>query len=70
MNATLSPAASRARYQYNRKYVDAYWERRAAKMQAIEGDEVALKSELAKLKRIAIDVASRISEITLKLENI
>ena len=70
MSTTLSPAASRAKYQYNRKYVGAYWERKAAKKQAIESDEVALRSELAKLKRISIDVANRISEITNKLENI
>lgn len=31
----LSPAAARAKYEYNKKYVDQYWERRAAKMQGI-----------------------------------
>lgn len=29
MKTGLSPEARRARYQYNKKYVDAYWERRS-----------------------------------------
>ena len=31
MSTKLSPEAARAKYQYNKKYQQAYWERRAAK---------------------------------------
>ncbi len=32
----LSPEAQRAKYQYNKKYVDAYWERRARRTETTE----------------------------------
>lgn len=32
----LSPEAQRAKYQYNKKYVDAYWERRAKRTETTE----------------------------------
>lgn len=31
MSGKLSPEARRARYEYNKKYMDAYWERRSRK---------------------------------------
>ncbi len=31
MSTKLSPEAARLKYQYNKKYQDAYWERKAAK---------------------------------------
>ena len=34
MSSKLSPEAARAKYQYNKKYQQAYWERRAAKEKA------------------------------------
>lgn len=35
----LSPEAQRAKYQYNKKYVDAYWERRARRTETTEKRE-------------------------------
>lgn len=44
MSTKLSPEAARAKYQYNKKYQQAYWERRAAKEKAIAEQE-AIKLE-------------------------
>lgn len=36
MSEKLSPEARRAKYLYNKKYVDAYWERRSRTEETIE----------------------------------
>lgn len=33
MSERLSPEARRAKYQYNKKYIDAYWERRSRRVE-------------------------------------
>lgn len=43
MSSQLSPAASRAKYLYNKKYQDAYWERRAQRESQGESSEPAEK---------------------------
>lgn len=52
MSEKLSPEARRARYEYNKKYVDAYWERRSRKTE-IETTETSLsgKKESKTVKR-------------------
>lgn len=38
MNRKLSPGAARAKYEYNKKYQDRYWERKAAKQSQQKAD--------------------------------
>lgn len=46
----LSPEARKARYQYNKKYQDAYWERRSQKTDT-ETTETATDSSTKTVKR-------------------
>lgn len=55
----LSPEAQRAKYQYNKKYVDAYWERRAKRTETTEERTSGRSSVEVRVSFPEIDVPNR-----------
>lgn len=51
----LSPEAQRAKYQYNKKYVDAYWERRAKRTETTE-ERTSGRSVRKTVERSSVEV--------------
>lgn len=47
----LSPEARKARYQYNKKYQEAYWERRSQKTETTETTETAKGVKKSRTKK-------------------
>lgn len=59
MSTKLSPEAARAKYQYNKKYQQAYWERRAAKEKAIAEQEATKLEDAAAATLDTVSVPRR-----------
>lgn len=59
MSQKLSPEARRAKYLYNKKYMDAYWERRARKTETetIETSRSGIKQDRTTKKTIEFIVS-------------
>lgn len=60
MSSQLSPSASRAKYLYNKKYQDAYWERRAQREAQGEVSKAVVKKSR---KRVVTDEKTTLEEI-------
>ena len=60
MSSQLSPSASRAKYLYNKKYQDAYWERRAQREAQGEVSKAVVKKSR---KRVVADEETTLEEI-------
>jgi hypothetical protein len=58
----LSPEAQRAKYQYNKKYVDAYWERRAKRTETSEETKSG-RSVRKTVERSSVEVRISFPEI-------
>lgn len=58
----LSPEAQKAKYQYNKKYVDAYWERRAKRTETTE-DRKAGRTVRKTVERSSVEVRVSFPEI-------
>lgn len=58
----LSPEAQRAKYQYNKKYVDAYWERRAKRTETTE-ERASGRSVRKTFERSSVEVRVSFPEI-------
>lgn len=58
----LSPEAQRAKYQYNKKYVDAYWERRAKRTETTE-ERASGRSVRKTVERSSVEVRVSFPEI-------
>lgn len=57
MSTKLSPEAARAKYQYNKKYQQAYWERRAAREKA-QAEASAQATQLEDAAAATLDTVS------------
>lgn len=58
----LSPDAQRAKYKYNKKYVDAYWERRARRTETTEESNSG-RSVRKTVERSSVEVRISFPEI-------
>lgn len=58
----LSPEAQGAKYQYNKKYVDAYWERRAKRTETTE-ERTSGRSVRKTVERSSVEVRVSFPEI-------
>lgn len=60
MSSQLSPSASRAKYLYNKKYQNAYWERRAQREAQSEVSKAVVKKSR---KKVVTDEETTLEEI-------
>ena len=58
----LSPEAQKAKYQYNKKYVDSYWERRAKRTEMTE-ERNSGRSVRKTVERSSVEVRISFPEI-------